>query len=80
MERARDYNAQRTLGVSMQVGDIVRHFLTEQIGIVLTVVVARPRFNNGAVHVIWTTQGKSLFGPGTKEWCDEKSLDLLTHS
>ena len=50
MERARDYNAQRTLGVSMQVGDIVRHFLTEQIGIVLTVVVARPRFNNGAVH------------------------------
>mgnify|MGYP001415453841 CR=1 FL=1 len=32
----------------------------------------------GAIHVVWTTQGDSLFGPGHKEWCDERSLDLLT--
>ena len=55
----------------MQVGDLVKHFLTEQIGIVLGI-----GFHN--VHVLWTTQGLSLFGPGHKEWCDEKSLDLLT--
>ena len=62
----------------MQVGDLVKHFLTEQVGIVLTVVVAKPRRSVGSVHVIWTTQGDSLFGPGNKEWCIEKSLDLLT--
>ena len=62
----------------MQVGDIVKHFLTEQIGVVLTVVIAKPRRSIGSVHVMWTTQGLSLFGPGTKEWCDEKSLTVLT--
>ena len=49
----------------MQAGDIVKHFLTEQIGIVLEV-----RGDIGA-HVLWTTQGHSLFGPGNKEWCGE---------
>ena len=58
----------------MQVGDIVRHFLTEQIGVVLDI---KPL---GSIHVVWTTQGDSLFGPGSKEWCDEGSLDLLTSS
>jgi len=62
----------------MQVGDIVKHSLTEQIGIVMTVVVAKPRRSIGSVHVMWTTQGDSLFDPGTKEWCGEESLDLLT--
>ncbi len=56
----------------MQVGDIVKFFLTEQLGIVLEIG------GLGAVRVIWTTQGESLFGPGTTEWCDERSLDLLT--
>tara|TARA_B100001121_G_scaffold186376_1_gene162746 strand:- start:109 stop:285 length:177 start_codon:yes stop_codon:yes gene_type:complete len=56
----------------MQVGDIVRGWLTEQIGIVLEIG------GLGAVRVIWTTQGDSLFGPGSTEWCDERSLDLLT--
>ena len=55
----------------MQVGDIVRHFLTEQIGIVMTI-------DDDAIHVLWTTQGLSLFAPGNKEWCGEKSLELLT--
>ena len=62
----------------MQVGDLVKHFLTEQVGIVLTVVVAKPRRSVGSVHVIWTTQGASLFGPGTKEWCCPESLEHLT--
>ena len=56
----------------MQVGDIVKHFLTEQIGVILEV-----RGDIGA-HVLWTTQGLSLFGPGNKEWCFEKSLTVLT--
>ena len=56
----------------MQVGDIVKFFLTDQLGIVLEIG------GLGAVRVIWTTQGESLFGPGTTEWCDERSLDLLT--
>ncbi len=55
----------------MQVGDLVWHWLTEQIGIVLEV-----RGDIGA-HVMWTTQGRSLFGPGSKEWCCEKSVCLL---
>ena len=58
----------------MQVGDIVKHFLTEQIGIVLATMAGR----SPTVRVLWTTQGESLFGPGNKEWCAEKSLDLLT--
>ena len=56
----------------MQVGDIVKFFLTDQLGIVLEIG------GLGAVRVIWTTQGESLFGPGSTEWCDERSLDLLT--
>lgn len=59
----------------MQVGDIVRHFLTDQIGI----VVRRSKHNvQTPVQVLWTTQGHSLFGPGHKEWCGEASLNLLT--
>jgi hypothetical protein len=62
----------------MQVGDIVKHFLTEQLGIVMTVVVAKPRRSIGSVHVLWTTKGESLFGPGNKEWCSPESLTVLT--
>ncbi len=60
----------------MQVGDIVKHFLTEQIGIVMT-VVSNPR-DFVSVRVLWTTKGESLFGPGNKEWCSPESLTLLT--
>ncbi len=60
----------------MQVGDIVRHFLTEQIGIVMTITNADSSI--GAIQVLWTTQGESLFGPGTKEWCSKNSLTVLT--
>ena len=62
----------------MKVGDLVKHFLTEQVGIVLTVVVSKPRRSIGSVHVMWTTQGESLFGPGRKEWCCPESLEHLT--
>ena len=60
----------------MRVGDLVKHFLTEQIGIVMTIHNADSSL--GSIQVLWTTQGESLFGPGRKEWCDERSLDLLT--
>ena len=56
----------------MQVGDLVRGWMTEQLGIVLEIG------GLGAVRVIWTTQGDSLFGAGSTEWCDERGLDLLT--
>jgi hypothetical protein len=58
----------------VKVGDLVKHFLTDQIGVILEI-----RGDIGA-HVLWTTQGDSLFGPGSQEWCGEKSLDLLTFS
>tara|TARA_R110001592_G_scaffold22959_1_gene90701 strand:+ start:140 stop:322 length:183 start_codon:yes stop_codon:yes gene_type:complete len=58
----------------MQVGDLVKHFLTEQIGIIVAIST-----NNGLpIRVMWTTQGDSLFGPGNREWCGENQLDLLT--
>ena len=60
----------------MQVGDIVRHFLTEQIGIVMTIHNAASSL--ASVQVLWTTKGESLFGPGNKEWCSPESLTLLT--
>ncbi len=56
----------------MKVGDLVKHFLTEQLGIVLETN------EHGGVHVVWTTQGLSMFGPGSKEWTCESRLDLLT--
>ena len=61
----------------MKVGDLVQIF-TEQIGIVLT-IAGTPRMF-ASVRVLWTTQGESLFGPGTKEWCDERSLEVLNES
>ena len=56
----------------MKVGDLVRGWLTEQLGIVLEIG------GLGAVRVIWTTQGDSLFGAGSTEWCDERRLEHLT--
>jgi hypothetical protein len=63
----------------VQVGDLVQAFLTEQIGVVLDIKPSTPR-TFASIHVVWTTQGESLFGPGTKEWCDERSLDVLNES
>ena len=61
----------------MQVGDIVKHFLTEQIGVILEIRRGK-RVPLESAHVLWTTQGESLFGPGQKEWCFENSLAVLT--
>ena len=58
----------------MQVGDLVKHFLTEQIGVIVFV----SKHNGLPIRVLWATQGESLFGPGNKEWCGESQLDLLT--
>jgi hypothetical protein len=61
----------------VRVGDLVKHFLTEQIGIVVDVSCNRDSRNIAPVQVMWTTQGESLFGPGSMEWCGEQSLEAL---
>ena len=63
----------------MKAGDIVRHFLTEQIGIIIR--ISEPAYGcPGSIRVMWTTQGLSLFDPGTHEWCSQRNLELLTSS
>jgi len=62
----------------VQVGDLVQHFLTEQLGIIIEVAeigLAQPQY-----HVLWTTQGESLFGPGTKEWVLWSSIELVGYA
>ena len=68
----------------MKVGDLVRHFLTEQIGVILvsadlpaTSVATKPCRCH---QILWTTQGLSLFGPGSTEWCGEQSLEVLNEN
>ena len=61
----------------MQVGDIVKHFLTEQIGVIIRIGESAYGCPS-ALRVMWTTQGLSLFGAGSKEWCSERNLELLT--
>tara|TARA_R100001460_G_scaffold10967_1_gene25752 strand:+ start:296 stop:499 length:204 start_codon:yes stop_codon:yes gene_type:complete len=58
-------------------GDMVKHFLSEQVGIVLG---TKPNGPIGSAYVVWTTQGLSLFSPGSKEWCDQRSLEVLNAS
>ncbi len=63
----------------MKAGDIVRHPLTERLGVVTR--IGEPAFGMpGSIRVMWTTQGLSLFGAGSKEWCSERQLELLTSS
>ena len=59
----------------MQVGDLVRGTLTEQLGIIITDGPAEHQ--DALVEVMWTTQGDSLFGPGHKEWCMKSGLEVL---
>lgn len=55
------------------IGDLVRHFLTEQVGIVLDIDRLAGHWDQ--LYVLWTTQGQSLFGPGSKEWLSSQSVD-----
>jgi len=59
----------------MKVGDLVRHNLTEQLGIILMFSPV-----HSGVQVLWTTQGLSLFNPGHKEWCSSVNLEALNES
>ena len=59
----------------MTIGELVRHFLTEQIGIILD--SAYSPSSGASYQVLWTTRGISLFGPGSKEWCGESGLEVL---
>jgi len=58
----------------MKVGDLVKHFLTDQLGI----VVDKSAVHSG-IQVLWTTRGLSLF-IGNKEWCSEQQLEVLSES
>ena len=60
----------------MQIGDLVQHFLTEQLGIIIEI----NECYETSYYILWTTQGESLFGPGTKEWCGWSSIDLIGKS
>lgn len=64
----------------MQVGDLVRHFLTEQIGVILVSAFRAGDHTSRSYQILWTTQGLSLFGPGSTEWCGEQSLEVLNES
>ena len=59
----------------MKVGDLVKDFLTERIGII--VEKGDDSFQNPQLRVLWTTQGLSLFEPGYKEWMMWASLETL---
>ena len=59
----------------IMVGDLVRGFLTEQVGIVLAKDALEGHWDQ--LHVLWTTQGNSMFGPGTQEWISSQSVDAI---
>jgi hypothetical protein len=66
----------------MKVGDLVKHFLTDQLGIIIEAKDEGDDTNifiTVQYHVLWTTQGQSLslFGAGHKEWCCWSSVDLV---
>ena len=60
----------------MNIGDLVKDFLTERIGIIVE-KGEDPERAGGRYRVLWTTQGLSLFGPGYKEWMMWESLETL---
>tara|TARA_B100001250_G_scaffold381027_1_gene372987 strand:+ start:6457 stop:6651 length:195 start_codon:yes stop_codon:yes gene_type:complete len=63
----------------MTKGDLVRHWLTEQLGIVIR--VSKGGYGcPGAIRVLWTTQGLSMFGPGSEEWCTAGNLEVLSEN
>ena len=61
---------------SLKVGDLVRSFLMEQLGIVIATQSNSTCWLD--CHVVWTTQGESLLSPGTSEWISEQRLELAS--
>lgn len=60
----------------MNLGDLVKDFLTERIGIIVE-KGTDPERPGERYRVLWTTQGLSLFEPGYKEWMMWTSLEAL---
>ena len=58
----------------MKVGDLVQHFLTEQVGIIVQYAPSTQSF-----QVLWTTQGLSMW-MNNKEWCGGASLEVVSES
>ena len=61
------------VGIEMNVGDLVRQCLTDQIGIVLCK-------KGNSYQVLWTTQGLSLFAAGFKEWTSPAFVEVINES
>ena len=66
----------RVGGGKVRKGDLIWGWLTEQIGVVVQ-VGEHAYGGRGAIKVLWTTQGDSLFPPGGVEWTDPRSVELL---
>ena len=56
----------------MKIGDLVQHFLTEQVGIIVQYAPSTQSF-----QVLWTTQGLSMW-KYNKEWCGGASLEVVS--
>ena len=56
----------------MKVGDLVEHFLTEQVGIVT-------KYGRNGVQILWTTKGLSMW-IGNKTWETAESLEVISES
>ena len=60
----------------MQVGDLVKQSLTEQLGVV--VHISEPAYGcPPSVRVLWTTQGLSMW-VGNKTWETSKTLEVVS--
>lgn len=59
----------------MQIGDLVQHWLTEQVGIVINV------HDRVDCQVLWTAEGPhGPHFPAGKEWVSPRSLETLNAS
>ena len=60
----------------MKVGDLVQHFFTEQIGIIM-----RHSEQNilNSIEVSWVTGGLAQW-PAGPHWCSPKSLEVISES
>ena len=67
----------------MRVGDLVRNNLTDQIGIIIEESVlagfrsSPTKIRAHSIRVLWTTDGDSLFGAGSREWTGPAHVEVI---
>ena len=70
----------------MRVGDLVRNNLTDQIGIIIEESVidgfrsTSKKIWAHSIRVLWTTDGDSLFGAGSREWTGPTHVEVINES